>query len=107
MPTAGRSNWVIDKPLGELGLVGRVREPSSGRVMEILATTPGTQLYSGNFLDGTITGKRGWKYHKRAAFCVEPQHYPDTPNQPRFPQATLGAGERHSSTIIYRFSTQN
>ncbi len=97
-------NWVIDKPLGALGLLARVREPASGRVMEVLATAPGTQLYTGNYLDGTITGKRGWKYEKRAALCIEPQHYPDTPNQPGFPQATLSPGERHSSTIVYKFS---
>jgi aldose 1-epimerase len=96
-------NWVIDKPLGKLGLVAHVREPGSGRAMEVLSTEPGTQFYTGNFLDGTITGKGGRIYQKRAAFCIEPQHYPDTPNQPSFPQATLSPGQTYTNTIIYRF----
>jgi aldose 1-epimerase len=98
-------NWVIDKPAGELGLVGRVCEARSGRVMEVLATAPGTQLYTGNYLDGTITGKRAWRYTKRAALCIEPQCYPDTPNQPGFPSASLSPGETYKQTIIYKFST--
>jgi aldose 1-epimerase len=97
-------NWVIDKPAGALGLVGRVCEARSGRVMEVLATAPGAQLYTGNYLDGTITGKRGWRYTKRAALCVEPQCYPDTPNQPGFPSATLSPGETYKQTIIYKFT---
>ena len=97
-------NWVIDKPLGELGLLARVSDPSSGRTMEVLSTEPGTQFYSGNFLDGTITGKRGWRYTKRAGFCIEPQHYPDTPNQPTFPSVVLNPGEVYKTTIIYKFS---
>jgi aldose 1-epimerase len=96
-------NWVIDKPLGELGLVGRVCEAGSGRTMDVLSTEPGAQFYTGNFLDGTITGKRGWKYTKRAALCIEPQHYPDTPNQPGFPPATLSPGVTYKNTIIYKF----
>ena len=99
-------NWVIDKPLGELGLVARVHEPTSGRVMEVLSTEPGTQFYTGNYLDGTITGKRGWRYAKRSAFCIEPQHYPDSPNQPSFPSVVLAPGETYETTIIYRFSTR-
>jgi len=97
-------NWVIDKPLGELGLVARVSEPTSGRTMEVLSTEPGTQFYTGNFLDGTITGKGGWRYAKRAALCIEPQHYPDTPNQPSFPSAVLAPGGIYKNTIIYKFS---
>ena len=97
-------NWVIDKPLGQLGLVGRVCEAGSGRVMEVLSTEPGAQLYTGNYLDETITGKRGWKYGKRAALCIEPQHYPDTPNQAGFPPATLSPGDTYRNTIIYKFS---
>ena len=98
-------NWVIDKPLGELGLVARVCEAASGRVMDVLSTEPGTQFYTGNFLDGAITGKRGWRYTRRAAFCIEPQHYPDTPNQPSFPPVVLVPGETYKNTIIYKFST--
>ena len=99
-------NWVIDKPLGELGLVARVYEATSGRVMEVLSTEPGTQFYTGNFLDGTITGKRGWRYAKRSAFCFEPQHYPDSPNQPAFPPVVLNPGETYKNTIINKFSTR-
>jgi aldose 1-epimerase len=100
-------NWVIDKPLGELGLVARVFEPTTGRTMEVLSTEPGTQFYTGNFLDGTITGKRGWRYTKRAALCIEPQHYPDTPNQPTFPSVVLAPGETYKNTIIYKFEPLN
>ncbi|MBN2576403.1 MAG: galactose mutarotase [Deltaproteobacteria bacterium] len=97
-------NWVIDKPAGQLGLVARVCEAGSGRVMEVLATAPGAQFYSGNFLDGTITGKGGWRYTRRSALCIEPQHYPDTPNQPAFPSCVLNPGETYNQTIIYKFS---
>lgn len=96
-------NWVIDKPLGQLGLLARVYEASSGRAMEVLSTEPGTQFYSGNFLDGSIVGKGGWRYTKRSAFCIEPQHFPDTPNQPGFPSVLLAPGESYASTIVYRF----
>jgi aldose 1-epimerase len=98
-------NWIIDKPFGKLGLLARVSEPTSGRTMEVLSTEPGTQLYTGNYLDGTITGKRGWRYTKRAALCIEPQHYPDTPNQPSFPPVVLVPGETYKNTILYKFST--
>ena len=97
-------NWVIDKAPGELGLVGRVCEAASGRVMDVYATAPGAQLYSGNFLDGTITGKGGWRYTKRSALCIEPGHYPDTPNQPSFPSCVLSPGETYRQTIVYKFS---
>lgn len=96
-------NWVLDKPQGALGLVARVFEPASGRALEVLSTEPATQFYTGNFLDGTIVGKGGWRYQKRSAFCIEPQHYPDTPNQPSFPSVQLSPGETHQNTIVYRF----
>jgi aldose 1-epimerase len=96
-------NWVLDKAEGALGLVARAFEPVSGRALEVLSTEPATQFYTGNFLDGTIVGKGGWRYPKRAAFCIEPQHYPDTPNQPSFPSVLLSPGETHKSTISYRF----
>jgi len=70
----------------------------------VLATAPGAQLYTGNFLDGSIVGKRGWRYTRRAALCIEPQHFPDTPNQPGFPSATLAPGETYRQTIVYKFS---
>jgi len=99
-------NWVINKPAGELGLMARVYEPATGRVLEVLSTEPGLQFYTGNFLDGTITGKGGWVYKFRNAFCMEPQHYPDSPNHPSFPPVVLKPGETYKNTIIYRFSTR-
>src|SRR5262249_33165523 len=99
-------NWVINKPMGQMGLVARVTEPTSGRVMEVLSTEPGLQFYSGNFLDGKLTGKGGWVYQFRNGFCMEPQHYPDSPNQPTFPSVVLKPGQLYHNTIIYRFSVQ-
>lgn len=96
-------NWVIKKPFGVLGLMARVHEPTTGRVLEVLSTEPGLQFYSGNFLDGTITGKGGWTYEHRNGFCMEPQHYPDSPNKPQFPSTVLRPGELYRNTIIYRF----
>jgi aldose 1-epimerase len=74
--------------------------------MEVLSTEPGLQFYSGNFLDGSITGKGGRAYHGRAAFCMEPQHFPDSPNQPNFPSTVLKPGQVFHSTIMYRFSAK-
>jgi aldose 1-epimerase len=98
-------NWVINKPMGKLGLMARVYEPTTGRVLEVLADEPGLQFYSGNFLDGTLTGKGGWVYKFRNGFCMEPQHYPDSPNHPQFPSTVLKPGQVYHNTIIYRFST--
>ena len=99
-------NWVINKMLGELTLMARVTEPTTGRVMEVWSTEPGLQFYSGNFLDGTITGKGGWVYAHRNAIVMEPQHYPDSPNKPEFPTTELKPGEVYHNTIMYKFSTQ-
>jgi aldose 1-epimerase len=99
-------NWVINKKPGELTLMARVSDPGSFRVMEVWSTEPALQFYTGNFLDGTITGKGGWVYQQHAAFCMEPQHYPDSPNQPQFPSTELKPGETYKNTIIYRFSVQ-
>jgi aldose 1-epimerase len=96
-------NWVIAKAPGALGLVARAVDPQSGRAMEVLSTAPGSQFYSGNFLDGSIVGKGGWRYQRRSAFCVEPGYFPDTPNQPDFPSAVLNPGETYRNTIIHRF----
>jgi aldose 1-epimerase len=100
-------NWVVDKPPGQLGLMARVFDPSTGRVMEVLSTEPGLQFYSGNFLNGSNKGKGGWVYQFRDGFTMEPQHFPDSPNQPSFPSTVLKPGEVFHSTIIYRFSVQN
>jgi len=99
-------NWVINKPLGKLGLQARVYEPTTGRVMEVWSSEPGLQFYAGNFLDGSITGKDGKVYQRRSGFCLEPQHYPDSPNKPMFPTTELKPGETYQNTIVYRFSTR-
>jgi aldose 1-epimerase len=99
-------NWVINKMLGQMTLMARVSEPTSGRVMEVWSTEPALQFYSGNFLDGTITGKYGQVYQHRSAFCMEPQHYPDSPNKPEFPTTELKPGQVYHHTLIYKFSTQ-
>ena len=99
-------NWVIKKPLGKLGLQARVYEPTTGRVLEVISDQPGLQFYAGNFLNGTITGKAGAVYERRTAFCMEPQHYPDSPNKPQFPTTELKPGQVYRNTIIYKFSTR-
>ena len=73
-------------------------------MLEVFSTEPGLQFYSGNFLDGTIKGKGGWVYQFRNGFCMEPQHFPDSPNQPNFPSVVLKPGQVYKNTIIYRFS---
>jgi len=98
-------NWVINNP-GSLQVIARVTEPTTGRVMEVLSDQPGLQFYSGNFLDGTITGKGGWTYQFRDALVMEPQHFPDSPNHPDFPTTELKPGETYHNTIEYRFSAQ-
>jgi aldose 1-epimerase len=97
-------NWVADKLPGHLGMISKVEDPKSGRVMEVISTEPGVQFYSGNFLDGSITGKGGKVYNFRNGFCFEPQHFPDSPNHKNFPSTVLRPGETYKNTIIYRFS---
>jgi aldose 1-epimerase len=99
-------NWVINKPMGTFGLMARVSDPKSGRVMEVWSDQPGLQFYAGNFLDGSIKGKGGVAYQIHDAFCMEPQHYPDSPNQPNFPSTELDPGQTYHSTIVYKFSTE-
>lgn len=99
-------NWVLNNSVGKLGLAARVFEPGSGRVMDVLTTEPGIQFYSGNFLDGSITGKHGKVYPHRYGFCLEAQHFPDSPNQAKFPSTVLNPGEKYVQTTIYRFSTK-
>lgn len=99
-------NFVLNKPPGQLGLVARVYEPSTGRVLEVLSTEPGVQFYTGNHLNGTITGKGGWTYQQRAGFCLEAQHFPDSPNHPNFPSIVLKPGQTYTNTIIFKCSTQ-
>ena len=99
-------NFVIDGATGKLTLQARVQEPTTGRILEVLSTEPALQFYSGNFLDGTITGKGGWVYKHRNGFCMEPQHYPDSPNQPAFPSVVLRPGQTYKNTIIFRFGVK-
>jgi len=99
-------NWILNKPVGELGLAATVEDPVSGRVMDVLTTAPATQFYAGNFLDGSLIGKGGWAYKARNGLCFEPQHYPDSPNQPSFPSTVLRPCQIYTNTIIYRFSVK-
>jgi aldose 1-epimerase len=96
-------NFVIRGEPGKLRLAARVHEPKSGRVLEVRTTQPGVQFYSGNFLDGTIVGPSGRRYERRSGFCLETQHFPDSPNQPGFPSVVLKPGERYHQTTVYRF----
>ena len=97
-------NFVLRGKAGDLRLAARVVEPKGGRVLEVFTTEPGLQLYTGNFLDGTVTGKSGKPYVKRGAFCVEAQHFPDSPNQPAFPSVVLRPGETYRQTTVYRLA---
>ena len=99
-------NWVLNNTSGGLALAARVYEPGSGRVMEITTTEPGLQFYSGNFLDGSITGRGAAVYKHRYGLCLETQHFPDSPNKPGFPSTVLKPRQRYSSTTIYRFSVK-
>ena len=100
-------NFVLNRDEeGEMILVADVYDPETGRDMVVWTTEPGLQFYSGNFLDGTITGKGGWVYEKHAAFCLESQHYPDSPNKPQWPSTTLRPGEVYKSETVYKFSTK-
>jgi aldose 1-epimerase len=95
-------NWVLNKG----GFAARVEDPVSGRVMEVYTDQPGLQFYTGNFLDGTVKGKGGKLANQHAALCFETQHYPDSPNKPSFPSATLKAGGKYDTTTEFRFSTK-
>jgi len=100
-------NFVLrNQDSSKIALAARVLEPKSGRVMEIHTDQPGIQFYSGNFLDGTVTGKGGVAYKKHGGFCLETQHYPDSPNQPDFPPVVLRPGETYRHTMIHTFSTK-
>ena len=100
-------NYVLNKTGGHAtALAARVSSPESGRVMTVTTDQPGVQFYTGNFLDGTFAGKGGHIYKKRFAFCLETQHFPDSPNQPSFPTTELKAGEKLHSTTTYKFTTE-
>ena len=99
-------NFVLNRKDNSLSLAARVEEPTSGRVLEVLTTEPGMQFYTGNFLDGTIKGKGGRVYPQRAGFCLETQHFPDSPNKPNFPSTVLKPGQKYATTTVYKFSTK-
>jgi len=99
-------NFVLNGQAGKLRRAALVFEPTSGRQMEVLTTEPGVQFYSGNFLDGSITGKRGVVYGKHSGFCLETQHFPDAVNQPTFPSIIVRPPAIYSSQTIYKFSTR-
>ncbi|NNM04072.1 MAG: galactose mutarotase [Gemmatimonadetes bacterium] len=101
-------NWVLNgTPSAGMTLAARVQEPTSGRTLEILTTEPAIQFYSGNFLDGTLTGKRGVVYEHRTGFCLETQHYPDSPNKPDFPSTILRPGEEYRTRTVFRFGIED
>lgn len=99
--------WVLDGAAGELTLAATVLEPRSGRFLEVFTTEPGVQFYSGNFLNGSVTGKEGITYQKRSALCLETEHFPDSPNQPDFPSVELRPGDTYQTTTAYRFSVKS
>jgi aldose 1-epimerase len=98
--------WVFADSSSQLKDVATVYEPTSGRMMEVFTTEPAIQFYTGNFLDGTITGKGGTLYKYRSGLCLETQHYPDSPNQPKFPNTVLKPGETYQTTTVYKFSAK-
>jgi aldose 1-epimerase len=100
-------NYVLDKAEGKVALAARVHEPSTGRTMEVLTTEPGVQFYSGNFLEAGRRGKNGSFYGPRLGFCLETQHFPDSPNKPHFPSTVLRAGEEYGQTTVYRFTVED
>lgn len=97
-------NFVLDRESEGLTHAARVEEPTSGRVLDIFTTEPGLQFYSGNFLDGSIKGKSGRVYGHRFGFCLETQHFPDSPNHPTFPSTILRPGEEYRSRTVFAFS---
>jgi aldose 1-epimerase len=99
-------NWAVNAYNKQVRLIASLYDPSSGRLMKVYSDQPGLQFYSGNFLDGSISGKNGIKYNFRSALCLETQYYPDSPNKPEFPSATLKPGQIYRQTTIYAFSVK-
>lgn len=98
-------NWVLNKTGDELSLAARVTEPTSGRTLEVMTNEPGIQFYAGNFLDGKLTGKSGRPYPRRSGFCIETQHYPDSPNKPDFPSTIARPGQDYRTRTVFSFGT--
>jgi aldose 1-epimerase len=100
-------NFVLNRSGDGLSLAARVEDPKSGRVLEVLTTQPGVQFYTGNHLDGSVKGKGGTVYGFRSGFCLETQHFPDSPNQPKFPSTELKPGQRYHEITVFRFSVES
>jgi aldose 1-epimerase len=98
-------NFVLKGADGNLRLAAQVTEPRSGRILQVYTTEPGVQFYCGNFLDGSLHGKGGKVYQRRYGFCLETQHFPDSPNKPEFPSTLLHPGSTYRTSTVYRFST--
>lgn len=105
-PVGYDHNFVINSSGGSLALCARVKDPKSGRVMEVRTTQPGVQFYTGNFLDGSLTGIGGTKYEKHDALCLETQHFPDSPNHPKFPTTELKPGQTYHQVTVFTFSAE-
>jgi aldose 1-epimerase len=99
-------NFVLKSGGGALALAARVFDPSTGRVMEVFTTEPGVQLYSGNFLDGKLTGTGGINYEQYSGLCLETQHFPDAVHHPNFPSIILRPGQTYRTTTSYKFSVR-
>jgi aldose 1-epimerase len=99
-------NFILNRKGSGLSLAARVYEPTTGRVLEVSTTQPAVQFYTGNFLDGSVTGKEGHVYKRRYGFCLETQHYPDSPNHPDFPSTILKPGEKFHQTTVFKFSVK-
>jgi aldose 1-epimerase len=99
-------NFVLNGEAGSLRPAAVASDSASGRVMELFTTEPGVQFYTGNFLDGSAIGKNGAVYAKRSGFCLETQHFPDSPNHPEFPSTILNPGETYKTTTVYKFSVK-
>ncbi|HLV86254.1 MAG TPA: aldose epimerase family protein [Candidatus Sulfotelmatobacter sp.] len=99
-------NWVIDGGGHEVVDAGEIYDPESGRVLRLYTDQPGVQVYTGNFFDGTLSGKGGTVYKRRAGLCLETQHFPDSPNHPNFPTTVLKPGERFHRVTTFSFSTR-
>jgi aldose 1-epimerase len=105
-PNGYDNNFVVNGTPGQMRKAATVNDPDTGRTMEVWTTQPGVQLYTGNFLDGSLTGIGGKPYVKHYALCLETQHFPDSINQPKFPSVVLKPGQTFTSSTIYKFSAK-
>lgn len=105
-PNGYDHNYVLNGKSGEMKLCAKVNDPDTGRTMEVWTTEPGVQLYTGNFLNGTVTGVGGKPYKKHDAFCLETQHFPDSINHPKFPTTVLNPGQAYTSTTVHKFGVK-